>query len=741
MSKKSPIAAVNDTGRREPAIGPRRTTRAEADVFADLERLCRCPGFIHAIAHMCMRDNMIGYTGQATGEDMLKLYDPSRLLRNEMNVLIGLLVKGDIDFSSPDQTTVEAYIDESRKLSEEMHGAMNAPLASSIRGLFKGDTKDAPDPLQSGVAMREAIFYGGESAYAFQYRDFAPLRYGDDDSWIVENMGFSMKEAEIVARAAARTIDKQATAAIAKAKGNFKKLDSPLDIFTLTIEDVSTQAKLPVETCERVLNAFSYPVGDRNAQFRRVDSRNTAAILPVLRRKGGYLLFNAVDLYEVLYQAPYFWMLKDRAYQPAAAENRGKFTEKFAEARLASVFGRARTHLNVKLLRSSDVVGEIDVLVVFSNLAIVLQAKSKQLTAAARQGNEQQIQEDFAAAVQNACDQGMDCAKLLFNPSTKLLRPDGQTLERPCVEKVFVVCLVADHYPALAAQARQFLKFEQVQKVAPPLVMDVFLLDAMAEMLDSPLYFLSYLDRRCSYHDKVMASHELNILGYHVSHNLWLDQKANLFHLWDDFGIDLELSMLARRDGLSAPWTPSGILTLLDQTALGKLVKQIERRPEPSMVELGFSILSMSGETVKQISGAIDEITRLSRLDGGLHDFTLKMPDGGGLTFHSSPFPEQIAKEMLLGHASRRKYVERSSRWFGVVVDPVTGNMRFGVMLDSPWSHDPAMDRETAHMARRSNITPAAFRAFVRPDVHPKIGRNAPCPCGSGKKSKRCCSA
>jgi hypothetical protein len=91
---------------------------------------------------------------------------------------------------------------------------------------------------------------------------------------------------------------------------------------------------------------------------------------------------------------------------------------------------------------------------------------------------------------------------MLFDPSIKLVGPDGQPIERPEFEKVFVVCLVADHYPALAAQVRQYLKFDPVERVAPPLVIDVFLLDAMAEMLKPPLHFLNYLDRRCAYADR-----------------------------------------------------------------------------------------------------------------------------------------------------------------------------------------------------------------------------------------------
>ena len=728
-------------GMTSPEDGLCNAFRTEEAVFADLERLCRRPGFVHAIAHMCMSDNMIGYVGEATAEDMLKLYDPSRLARNEMNALIGLAVRAKIDFNPVDRDELGAYVDEARRLLEEIHNAISAPLRESMRGIFGGEP-DAASHLVgvgSGAAMRETIFYGGESAYAFQYRDFAQLRYGADDAWIVKNMGFTMAEAAIVARSAARIIDRRATFAIERADGDFDQISSPLDIFTFTVEHVASLAKLPADVCERVLQAFCYPDEHRNEQFTRVDARNTAAILPMLRREDRYLLFSSVDLYEVLYQAPYFWMLRDKGYQPLASENRGKFTEEFAHARLASVFGSARTLLNVKLMRSSVVTGEIDVLVIFSNQAIVLQAKSKQLTAAARQGNETQIHVDFAAAVQDACDQGMDCAKMLFDPSVRLLGADGQPIGQTRVEKVFVVCLVADHYPALAAQTRQFLKFQPVDKVAPPWVIDVFLLDAMAEMLDSPLQFLNYVDRRCAYAEQVMASHELNILGYHLSHNLFLDEDAHFFHLGDDFGIALELSMLARRDGVAAPWTPPGVLTMLEQTTLGRLIKRIEHRPDPGMGELGFSFLGMSSKAATQLSHAIDEIARRSLVDGLPHDFTMQLQDGVGLTFHTSPFADAPARGALLDHCARRKYAQRANRWFGIVLDPKTREMRFGVMLDVPWAKDEGLELATAHMSRKSNVLRSEFRAAVLPRVGPKVGRNDPCLCGSGKKSKRCC--
>lgn len=726
----------------EPDVGEAmsRSNRSEAEVFADLERLCRSPGYGRVIARMCLLDNMISYAGEVAASDMLKLYDSSKLIRNEMNMCIGLWAKGERDFEPLGLDAMAPLIEQTQRLCEEIHWAMNEPTISAMRDYIMGNVATNANPAASGAAMREAIFYGGESAYAFQYRDLAPARYAADDEWIRTHKGFSADEAAAVARAVSVIIDRRASQALSRTRGDFDKIDDALDLFTFSAEEVGEASRLTAEICDRVLNAFACPDEERNEEFTKLDARNMAAILPVARRDANYVVFNVVDLYEALYQAPFFWMLKDTSYK-LAANHRGQFTEEFAQLRLASVFGTKKTFPNVKLMRSKAVAGEVDVLITFSKFAIVVQAKSKQLTAAARQGDDKQIRKDFAAAVQSACDQGMDCAAMLLDPMIKWMRADGVVIDRLPVERVFVVCLVADHYPALAAQVRQFLEFEPASGVAAPLVMDVFLLDALAEMLDSPLHFLNYLERRSGYADQVMSNHELSILGYHLVQNLHMQDDATLLHLEDDFGVDLELAMLARREGTKAPWTPKGILTILDGTTLGALLTRIEHRPEPGMVELGLAILAMSGGALDQANGAIAEIMRLSRRDRGRHDFTVQLQDGVGLTFHSSSCPEQAALDGLMDHCRRRKYVQRASRWFGVLMDPVSQQMRCGVMLDFSWERDPELDAATAHMSPKSNKTSDQLRQFISSRGRAKVGRNAPCPCGSGKKSKRCCQA
>jgi len=194
------------------------------------------------------------------------------------------------------------------------------------------------------------------------------------------------------------------------------------------------------------------------------------------------------------------------------------------------------------------------VLVVWGDRAIIVQSKSKRLTLAARKGNDQVIRDDFKKSVQDAYDQAAQCAKCLGDDRFTLRVGDGREVALPReLKEIYVFCVVADHYPALSFQARQFLKTTAAPRVHPPLVMDVFTIDAMTEMLQSPLHFLSYVNRRANYADQLLASQELTILAYHLKQNLWINPEVNLMHLGDDFSAGLDVAMAARRAGLLAP--------------------------------------------------------------------------------------------------------------------------------------------------------------------------------------------
>ena len=64
MNKKVPSGSKFGRGDDRPQN--RHDPRPEGEIFAELATLCRSPGFIYAIARMCLIDIMIGYIDEAT---------------------------------------------------------------------------------------------------------------------------------------------------------------------------------------------------------------------------------------------------------------------------------------------------------------------------------------------------------------------------------------------------------------------------------------------------------------------------------------------------------------------------------------------------------------------------------------------------------------------------------------------------------------------------------------------------
>ncbi len=719
----------------------RKLSRAEQEIFADLAALCVSPGYVHALAYLCYRDNMMAYTDEMTEADMVKQFNPSQLIRTEINTLIGLMVKAEVDWRLPTPQVMQEYLDATKRLLEELHDSMSGDMDGGLPP--EAVSSGTFDPFGQGKAFREPIFYCGESAYSFQYLDLAARRYAPDAPWLLKQRGFTIADCSTVAQA----IDNVVEGHLVDVRKRMRKLHpdewTMLPIYTVTVDEVAAQSRLAVELTERVLSAFTLPAGKRNNGFLAPHEFNAISATPLLRMPSGeFVSLQSYALAEALYDTPFYWMFEDKAYRPILAKNRGDFTESFASERLGLVFGDERVYSNVDIWETkAKKAGEIDVLVVWGNRAIVVQAKSKRLTLEARKGNDQVLRDDFKKSVQDAYDQAIECSQCLGEKRFTLTDISGREVVLPYeLKEIYVFCVVSDHYPALSFQARQFLSTATVPRIQPPLVMDVFTLDAMTEMLQSPLGFLSYVNRRANYADKILASQELTILAYHLKHNIWVDSSVNLV-LADDISAGLDIAMTVRRTGIAGAATPSGILTRLDKsTLLGRIIKDIEARPEPAIIELGFFLLALSEDSVKEVSHAIERLAALARADGKHHDLTLGYGAcDAGLTVHCNNYPASVATLHLQSHCKRRKYKEKASRWFGLCVAPGRPSIRFGVSLSYPWVQSDEMDEATRDMQTPMPSEEALKALLQGKSLRKKTGPNAPCPCGSGRKYKKCC--
>ena len=706
----------------------------EKEIFAELSMLCKSPGYIHAVAHLCFRDNMMVYENEMTTKDMLHLFSTTRLIRTEISTIIGLMVQGDIDYGVPAPDVLQQYIERTEALLEDIHKTLG----------FAGLTPDKLlDPefnlLSQGEFIREPIFYGGESAYIFQYRDFSTKKYEADDGWLLSNKGFTIESARTVVNGIERLLNTKPIAVIAEIRSMSPYKWTMLPMYIFCMEEVVGISGVAPSTVGAILNAFALPVGENNQQFQSLNDFNVVNASPLLRTEDGrFLLLQQYSLAESLYESPFYWMVADKTYQSTAMQNRGRFTEEFCHERLALVFGSERVFSNVDIFESkSKKVGEIDVLVIYGDRAIVVQAKSKRLTIESRKGNDGCIRDDFKKSIQDSYDQGLLCSKLLNNSALKFsCRSSGVVTIYQKLKEIYIFCVVSDHYPALSFQVRQFLKTETLSTILPPFIMDVFTLDAMTEMLPSPLYFLSYVNRRVNYSDRLIASHELTILSYHLKGNLWIEDDLHGVLLTDDISADLDVAMTVRREGVHGKRTPDGILTRFSATAVGRILKVIEAKPDPATIDLGFFLLTLSEDSVRDISEAIAKISELSQRDGNNHDFSVGFRSSGcGLTIHSNYDPTYIASSRLKTHCELRKYAEKAGHWFGICVNPDSMLPRFGLFLDYRWRQSTRMDSMTRKLSHPISMT----EALASVGHKCKVGRNDPCSCGSGKKFKKCC--
>ena len=697
----------------------------EEQLFSELEALCTSPGYIHALAYLCVQDRLVsGGQDSVTPNDIS--HQKSGLLGNEINLLIALMCRKPID-TYLFLENIKKHCTETRKLlgklCSELNDSRSAVLSENIEQWYSRKP-----------TIRCSAFYSCDSAYGFQYKDFSVERYKKDNDWLIKNKGLAIEQAQKVVAAIGNNLI-----------GKFNVIDpleTPLEYFTFTIDDLCRQiADIDKKTITAVIDAFTLPKDNSDIRsFSKLDDFNPVKAFPILKvheKEQTFVSFDPNTLAQALYENPPFWFREDPTYKAIAENNRGCFTEDFSTERLSKVFGAESIFKNVDIYHSekpNNKEGEIDVLVTFADRAVIIQAKSKTLTLKARQGDSEALKNDFKKTVEDAYKQGVECGGFLRGKSYKLFVNDKEIPLNQTFKKIYLFCVIADDYPSLAFQSFISLdtanhKDEVIQK---PFIMDVFLLDVMAEMLESPLHFLNYVDLRVGYDKKILANHELNILAHHLKQNLWIDDYD--YYVIDDRACSkLDLAMLTRREKsyqeTSTIDTPPGILTLYKDTFFGRLIRGIEKEKKPEIIDLGFTLLRFGSETIEKINNVVSRLCASYRQSGKVACETIFYSEISlGITFDccSKETHEPKSLEVI---CYKRKYENKAGKWFGIVIDAKGEDSVYILGLTHKWKQSDKMERSLREIKK-----------MQRPSTKKvKIGRNSLCPCESGKKYKKCC--
>lgn len=716
--------------------------RSEGAIFKHLQTVCCSPGFIHAVAYFCWRDNFIIFSGKhVTERDTTHQYSHDKLLRTEISTLVGLMSKSEIDVRIPNPNVLNRYICQSEELLREMHMSLQEPWKAAIQAMAINRGKsDRTHPLGKAAGLREPIFYAGESAYNFQYGELSLMKYQNDNGWLLSNFGFSIDEACLVANKL-RDLQTQKMRDLREPmRRTHPSQRTFLPAFVFDIQELARIARLPTEKIKNVIAAFTFNRRTANESFSSLSSFNETNAAPIIElNDNSYVLLQHYSLLEALYEAPFFWMTADNSYAATASKHRGEFAERFVANRLANVFGSKYVFQNVHIKNGKQRIAEVDVLVIFGNRAIVVQTKSKRLTIEARKGNDRQLKDDFKKAIQDAYDQSILCSQALLQDDYKFVLESGVEIELPArrPSKIFPVCAVSDHYPALAAQAGQFLITEVTEYLSSPLITDIFFLDVLTEILNTPIQFMNYITLRAYVYKKLVVNQELTVLAFHLRHNLWFDDEYDWVHLQDDFTSSLDIAMSARRLGVPGNKIPKGILTRFHGTPIGRLIAEFEASGTPEFVGIGMMLLRIGSESANHINHAIDRLVSSAARDGRPHDLSVPLTaEKSGFTIHVSAIPEVLARSRLSAHCRMRKYDGKADSWYGLLLTPGTGAIRGAFAIEEKWRPDAVQEKLLEAFPKKPLVPISTISEDAR---RRKVGRNDPCPCGSGRKYKKCC--
>lgn len=599
--------------------------RPQQEVFLELEAICQRPGFIYVLAALVFENNFHTVKLEEKFPKIQDQYDDKNLIRNELSVLHGLMLKGNMDFKPLAEEDIIVIKHGCYELLEELHGSYYSQALRDGK-LFtdKNTLFSHPD------IFREAIFYAADSSFYFQQHNFAIERYTKDNSWLEENIGFTIDEAARISHAIITNTHILAQTFQSDFVGT-PMLENYVEAFSISISDLCQMTGISDAKVRSFIKQFSVAGGSSNLQFASVDDYNLAKSNPIILCPDDKIcLLQSHSLCESLYVSPVFWMQGDDQYKTKARAHRGEFLEEKIAERLKRVFGVQNVFENVEISKGKKIVGEIDVLVVYIDRLLIIQAKSKTLTLKAQQGSVAHLEDDFKKAIQNAYDQAYSCASEILKNDVRLQSQDGSSLNLPDeITEIFPVCVIADHYPSLYSQSQKFLKTKTKKKIKPPYVMDVFLLDVISEFLTHPIRMLDYLNKRTQYNETVSANNDFAVFGYHLSNNLYKDSEYSRMMLHDDIAWDVDKAFISRRERGELDVIPEGVLTKFQGTPYGDIIDYLEGFQEVGVVELGYLLLSYDGETIDGINRGITELGRAARNSDRTHDFTLGGPEGG----------------------------------------------------------------------------------------------------------------
>lgn len=695
--------------------------------IAKIEALVQDPGYIYSFALIVLRDLFLN------PEESADLNWQERLNFQELTLLAGLIVKRPIDLTMPSEGASSRHVERTYALFLELHQKHAERFTKHLGETSPMDSeKDAEEAFRrmfgAGEMMTEPIWYSESGAYDFQYLSFAIQKYQSDESWILQHIGIDVSlMCQIAAELKKLSERKFAHYARLGVKDFSDVCKAALSVLCCAAEEL---VQIAGNKATAFVTAFSLTPGEVNQRLNLPGQDNELYARPmVCLPDNRYLIPIGFNLCQSIYETPFSWMYKDKAYRTEAGRHRGNFAQNFTAELMRKVFGHSNVFAEVKVQRSkAETETDIDILAVVGNKAVIVQVKSKRLTKLARMGEDDKLKGDFQSAIQDAYNQALLSRQAVLERTSKLIAEGKEIHLSEKLDEAYLLCVTLDYYPAVTHQVEVYLKRTQHDPV--PIALSIFDLDVLTFYLKDPFEFAYYLRQRIALSSHIKADSEMTLLGFHIKHKLF-KEKADLELLDNGFAQLIDANFQVLRGSVPRTKATDKLYPEWKNKEFEELIKQVKAIGDPNATDVIFFLYDLAGEAADKLVGIIKLLKARINKDHRSHDARMLVESAkSGMSILCENSPYDLQKK-LLPLLITSKYRSKADRWLAIGCIAGSPYLFDVIAFDKePWKEDLALGEFVEkHFAGRGYA--------LDPDGK-RIGRNDPCPCDSGKKWKKC---
>jgi len=420
------------------------------------------------------------------------------------------------------------------------------------------------------------------------------------------------------------------------------------------------------------------------------------------------------------------------------------------ERQLQRLFPAAAVIRNACFLDPDNPGGETeaDVVVVWWPFLIVVDAKGKRVATEALRGSRAKLKHTLGKNIQDAFVQSRRVLRVLERDG-KIRFKEKATgrvveVEQNRLRRVMPISVTLQNLSGIPTQLAVTQRLGLFKGNAYPWSVAIDDLDVITRFAGSPDVFLHYIERRTAHQNLNVGLHgdELDIFGQYLDNrlhpSLYEDRKEIAEHTAGPPTIAFNGGDEGFEPFYMAEWNgeppPSATVGLKVPPPIQSVLSELRNRTDDGARWVAFALLGLSHAALSRLASALQDMKvneaqgqRILRTTMREGDVVINVLAHRGLS--KGEFFQNVTIRSRMEHYRTRP---RATVTIGIDQRDTSQPFEVAQWLEGPWEHEPVLEKLLAEDRGQP-------RVVQMPRGAGKPGRNDPCPCGSGKKFKRCC--